>query len=486
MTVLKFDKLYAVSDLHLGGPQGRQAFRESEALCWLITQAQAEERRVALLLNGDIVDFLAYGREAKEFNLAPEGFLRRIAVDLAFGSIFSALRDFVANPQHILVLQVGNHDIELALPSANVKKVLIEHQQASDSGVQERVLVESSGAGWTCRVGDQIVLALHGNASDPWNEVDYSGLGNAARALEAGQLPKSLPATNAGTMLVIHVMNAIKEDYPFVDLLKPEGAPLMAVLNAVNARQSTRGLLKALRIRATKGNLRELLAAEEDRPGAPVESPEGQMLSFLSAVELPPTRPRDTLRRAERNFSKGITPRSLVSEEDEKLGALYDFGRVHLERLAARYDRLLGTPDKTSLRRALRAWLAEDESFDIHVLSSIDQRIARCASRGVDVLLAGHTHFPREVQLGPMTYLNTGTWMRVLKLKDSKYLEDDAEFTRFMAAALKGTLDELDKLEDIDPRDRPVAIVDADGARLYSVQGSPGKFERKPMLEVSS
>jgi len=490
----EFEKLYAVSDLHLGGKPNRQAFRETDALCWLIRQAQQDSaKRVALLLNGDVVDFLAIGRDAKEFNLAPETFLQGLWEDETFKPIFIALKEFLAPPANrILILQVGNHDIELALPTAS-RKLLELLGAACGNGVQEKVIIETSGIGWTCRVGDQIVLAVHGNASDPWNEIDHSGLKNVVSALESRRPPESLPKTNAGTTLVIHVMNKIKEKYPFVDLLKPEGAPLMAVLKTVNARESASGLFRALKIRAKKGNFRELLATEEELPNAPVTNPTGEVLDFLASIELPLPNPRDALRRAERQFSTGQTPRSLVPDDDEKLGAVYDFGRVQLQRLEASLDRLLDQPDEPGLRRALRNWLAADESFDINVWSDIDRRIALSASSSVDILLAGHTHLPKELALGSMVYLNTGTWMRVLKLKGTNYLENDIAFGNFMIAVRKETLEALDEL-GVDPQTRPVAIVDANGARLYSVvepkrdksgvENKRDKYELKLMSEV--
>jgi hypothetical protein len=81
-----------------------------------------------------------------------------------------------------------------------------------------------------------------------------------------------------------------------------------------------------------------------------------------------------------------------------------------------------------------------------------------------------------------MTYLNTGTWMRVLKLKGSSYLEVDAEFTKFMNAVRARTLEALDAL-NLDPRVRPVAIVDANGAVLQSVKQNAETFQLRPIVE---
>ena len=479
-----FNKLYAVSDLHLGGPPERQVFRESAALGWLINQATTDPiGRVALLVNGDVVDFLADGEEAKEFNLSPEAFLRKLdEPGSPLGPIFVALRAFVAKPDRYLILQIGNHDIELALPAA--RAVLHDLVGAKDKPTQDRVFVESSGDGWSCRVGSQVVLAVHGNACDPWNRVDHATLAEMVRALERGQRPHVLPETNAGTLLVVNVLNALKADYPFVDLLKPEGPSLLAVLKSVNARQNTRGLLKALAIRASKGDLRELLSAEEERDGAPISGPTGQILEFLAATEPPAAGPRDALRRAERDASEGKSPRALADDEDEMLGEILDSGRVSLQRLQAGIERLRGVPDEVTLRKALAKWLADDESFHVDALSNIDQCIVRSAGPSVDILLAGHTHMARrrDVNLGALVYINTGTWMRVLKLNNTPYLRSDGEFEKFMVAVRARTLQALDDLK-IDPRSRPVAIVSASGALLFSVQDHGASFQLKPLAE---
>src|SRR6185436_14870191 len=56
-----YDQLHVISDLHLGGPKGRQIFNQGPALAAVIDHLAALDKglEVGLLLNGDIVDFLA-------------------------------------------------------------------------------------------------------------------------------------------------------------------------------------------------------------------------------------------------------------------------------------------------------------------------------------------------------------------------------------------------------------------------------------------
>lgn len=57
------DELYFLSDLHLGGDPGSQAFNESANLAAFIRYLAARdtERRIILVLGGDVIDFLAFG-----------------------------------------------------------------------------------------------------------------------------------------------------------------------------------------------------------------------------------------------------------------------------------------------------------------------------------------------------------------------------------------------------------------------------------------
>ncbi len=66
------DQLHIVSDLHFGGIPGHQIFNQGRSLAAVIDhlRREAERARVGLVLNGDIVDFLA-SEDARY--LDPEG-----------------------------------------------------------------------------------------------------------------------------------------------------------------------------------------------------------------------------------------------------------------------------------------------------------------------------------------------------------------------------------------------------------------------------
>jgi UDP-2,3-diacylglucosamine pyrophosphatase LpxH len=116
-----YTELYVVSDLHLGGATNRQIFDQSEELAWLIDYVARREAPssgpIGLVLNGDVVDFLAE-EDAKDFD--PEhapAKLRRIMHAPEFARVFDALRRLLDAPGHRLMITLGNHDVELALPA---------------------------------------------------------------------------------------------------------------------------------------------------------------------------------------------------------------------------------------------------------------------------------------------------------------------------------------------------------------------------------
>jgi UDP-2,3-diacylglucosamine pyrophosphatase LpxH len=485
--VCVLDKLYAVSDLHMGGPAGTMAFRESDALAWMIEGAMRDQSlNVGLLLNGDIFDFLAEA-DAREFRLDADAVIRRHSMG-ELKPVFEALKGFVATDGRRLILQLGNHDIELALP--NVQDAFIEALDATSEKHKARIQFETSGKGWFGVVGGRLVQAIHGNLCDPWNVVDHDGLAKAAAAQGSTTDPIIPPETNAGTMLVVQTMNAIKKVFPFVDLLKPETAPLMAVLEAVDAKTSTTNLLQCLgRLEVQRGTTGELLGVPANRPVA-TTGPVEEIESFLASAATPALQ-ESLLMRAERDLRAGESPRSLAGGDRDRLRMAFDLARVKRYQVTASIGNVFRSgPDHRALRQALRAWLADDHTFDPKSWSAIDKRIAAEAARGVDVLIAGHTHFAREQTLKRMTYLNTGSWMRVLKLQDSSYLENDAQFEPLWNAlnnpdvpgprrTQQQKLAELDSL-GLDMRKRPVAIVDRISASLNSVSGTGRPYQLVP------
>jgi UDP-2,3-diacylglucosamine pyrophosphatase LpxH len=462
-------------------------FRESDALAWLIGEATKDSSSsVGLLINGDIFDFLAED-DAQEFRLDADAVIRRQSKS-ELKPVFEALKTFVATENRRLILQLGNHDIELALP--NVQDALVEVLGATSETHKARIQFETSGKGWFGVVGGRLVQAIHGNVCDLWNKVDHDGLAKAAAAQGSTMDPVVPPTTNAGTMLVVQAINALKKVFPFVDLLKPEAAPLMAVLDAVNAKISTPVLLQCLsRLELRRETVGELLGTRASPPAA-TTGPAGEIENFL-ASSTPPASSESLLMTAERDLRAGESPRGLAGGDRDRLRMGSDWVRVKRHEITTRVTGMFRSePDQKALRQALRSWLADDQTFDPKFLSAIDKSIAAHAAPEVDVLIAGHTHSAREQTLKRLIYLNTGSWMRVLKLQGSSYLEDDAKFQVLWNAlsnpdnagqrrTQKDKLAELDQL-DLDIRKRPVAVIDRLTVSLNSVSGAGKSYQLVP------
>jgi len=185
----QFEELYAVSDIHMGGEPGFQIFNRGKRLGAFIryVAAQRPDGDVVLVLNGDVIDSLAEpirGYVALDAEEAVR-MMTRIADDPAFAPVWEALAVFVTLPRRHLVIVVGNHDIELALPI--VEEWIRRRLAEDDSGAQSRITFATHGSGFACRVGVARVFCTHGNEVDDWNPVDYNLLGQLANAINGGR-----------------------------------------------------------------------------------------------------------------------------------------------------------------------------------------------------------------------------------------------------------------------------------------------------------
>src|SRR5205823_11965542 len=173
----------------------------------------------ALVINGDFVDFLAE-RPSRHFDAGGAvKKLARIAADPAFAAVFDALRRFIAVPRHRLAIVLGNHDVELALPW--VRQALQTLLCGADEASAGRILWSLDGEGVLLRIGSDAgprVLCVHGNEVDGWNVVDHETLRRMGRDGLRDQRVDEDYVPNAGSRMVIEVMNDIKQRYPFVDL----------------------------------------------------------------------------------------------------------------------------------------------------------------------------------------------------------------------------------------------------------------------------
>ena len=442
----EFDELYVVSDLHLGGEKrvetNFQIFDQGDLLeAWLNGLSQETQKQIGLVINGDTVDFLA---EPRATHFDPKGAadrLERIFQDPSFVPVWRGLETFLKAPNRRLAITLGNHDLELALPW--VRERLIEKLSGGDASVRGRIALSLDGTGFRCQVGGARVLCVHGNEADNWNATDYEKLRRITRDLIWGQNFDGWE-TNAGTRLVIEVMNDVKRLYPFIDLLKPQteaAVPILLLLDPSLARKLDEICGLAILSR-TKG-WREVgfLGAGEAAP-EPVELMPGQALATV-------------LRRSFRASTADPVPR-LLEEAEERRRARETGARLP----AAEAAEFLGTggaiwaaisgKDPSEIMREALERLKNDPTFDLTRRDKWVQELDELVGTEVNFLLAGHEHLERALarRSGSGYYYNSGTWARLIQLTP-EMLDDETRFARVFHALKAGTMPALDAEEGL-------------------------------------
>jgi len=472
MSLQTFHELHVISDLHLGGKPGFQIFCQGEILANLIRHLaqRPPKRRVGLVLNGDIVDFLA---EAPAEYLDPQGAIHKLErifyQDTAFSNVWSALQEFVAQSDRQLVLVLGNHDVELALP--HVSEWLLARLSNNDSAARGRVTTCFDGAGFACAVGNKRVFCIHGNDVDIWNMVNHRQLLDVSLSVNSGRTPPEWDP-NAGTRLVIDVMNEIKRDYPIVDLLKPEVeavVPMLITLDPSRLRAITKVLTVAAYLsRDVAWKTMGFLSAEREmlEGSAPI-SEEEVMAEFLgNYFEYEAAEPKDAdvlIRDAYDAIERGAEPVAQPLEEAEFLGPL--------DYLPAIFSSEKRKVEK--LRKALKKNLEHDHSFKLTHKDDMFKKMDKEMGTHVNYLITGHTHLERARARGAPDcyYFNSGTWIRLIRLTE-EILGDSQEFARVYEAFKSGSMQKLDEVNDLGPtRDHSlvmlkptvVSVVEKDG-----------------------
>lgn len=423
-----YDEVHAISDIHMGGRPGFQILKECQRLAGYIrwVAARAPQGQVALVLNGDVFDTLA--EENTDYVAANNAVqvVQRIMADPSFSGIWDALADFVKKDKRALVFNIGNHDIEIAFP--NVQR-LIQWRLAGDDAVQRaRIVFSTTGAGFTCFVGNAKVYCTHGNEVDAWNFNRYEDLAKVTRRINAGQvLNKDEWCPNAGTRMVKEVMNDIKKTYKWIDLLKPETQAAISTLAVIDPGQASK--------------ITELLSIVGNRVRAGFEV-EGRLSA--DGFQLPPQDSKKTVTIDQLlgpNVTESLNQRTtsdvdtlLLNAEQQlgKPGAKIDQYNGSLGTGELIFDRLTGwitgVGEDEALRRALKDWLKDDRTFDILNQDETYTEVTKAVSSNIDFIITGHTHLERAIPMGGNRfYFNSGTWIRLLRFTDA-VLKDTASF----------------------------------------------------------
>jgi len=451
MALPRYRQVFVVSDLHLGGYTGRRddtkddwvpvpsksgplepgersfrIFRDAPALRYTILQAAKVEGPVALVLNGDIVDFLA---DANAALFDPEGALAKLQAivnDPEQHVVWTALVAYLNTEAHDLVLVLGNHDIELGM--SDVQEWLANFLTDGELTRRRRLVHCYDGEGFRCIVGGNLVQCVHGNAADPWNVVDYAQL---AKVAEARRLHTNVPElkANTGTRLVVEHMNAVKRKYQWVDLLKPEREGAAAVVQAKD--KARKAPIRQLASSITRhGMLKQLFIGE---PGAAPIGPPETLRSHDDVVSSDQI--EQWLSDAQQRDADGMSALELA-EDDGMLESVFVVGRS--------IEGWLGK----SLRELLLEGISSSKAWDLGEADDVFKGQDKLCHPDVDFLVAGHTHLERCLRRdrGRGVYYNSGTWIKLVRIPLAA-LRSDRAFALVDKALSEGSMEALERVE---------------------------------------
>ncbi len=433
------ESLFVISDLHLGGDTGFQMCSERgrrrlASFIRNIPGQLAPSQQAHLVLAGDIVDFLAeqpFAAFTPDDNQATAKLAR--IMDLGdTADIWLALRELVS-AGHSLTLMLGNHDLELSLPGP--RRLL--HQRIGQRGVEFLYDNQAFVRG--------PVLIEHGNRYDDWNVVPHDSLRAVRSALSRHEAPPPM-RTVAGSELVVGVMNGLKKQYAFIDLLKPENEaalPLLAVLDPgcmFKLKQIVHLARQAARTRVPR-----------DDSGAPEER------DLISAQAEPP---------GTQQFQQAQT---LLGIADDEIGARENLQSWwHVYQAGQAEDR---REQLRRLRKALQLYVqAQRETFATAEESPRYLQPAEAlAKRGFRAVVFGHTHLAKHVPMlgGEAHYLNTGTWAELMRIPE-KVLSNSAEGDSVLEGFVEALKD--NQLGDWRTLVPTFARIDLDGDTLQSAK----------------
>jgi UDP-2,3-diacylglucosamine pyrophosphatase LpxH len=439
-------RVYIISDLHLGGDYPRPGERSTRGfrLCThpdaiasfvdAVAQEVEEQGPRELILNGDTVDFLAE-RDSDSGSWSPftgdpdqavEKLRRIVKRDQ---QVFASLNGFLEKGGGLTLL-LGNHDIELSLPPV---RDALKHALGVKASHEFKFIYD----GEAYVIGDALIE--HGNRYDAWNQIDLDALRRVRSLVSRRQnIPRDYNfAPPAGSEMVSSVINRIKPDYPFVDLLKPEEAAVIPILLALEpdyrkrlgriallAYRTRYHGLKAPALPAFGGDIR----AESD--SATIEFGEDMVASPRSRTSVVASDEDEALKRAIQDalgdqadsFFSDIRAATDGDDEVRRIGEDISFSD-NLDRAQGFFGLLFSRKSESvekrmpALLKAMRS-LQNQNTFKTDVETEMEylEAAQELVGRGFRYVVFGHTHKAKHVNLGEgRFYLNSGTWADVLQ-----------------------------------------------------------------------
>ena len=394
--------IYVISDIHLGGDPGGES-EPSFQMCPPANQALLAEfidslttsdsnNECHLVIAGDLVDFLAE-KEFQAYTPTQTDALTKFnAIVGRTQIVWDSLSAFVraGGSLHILL---GNHDIELSYPMLR--------QRLSGLLGQGRVEFLYDNEAFT--LGP--VLIEHGNRSDAWNAVPHGALRRMRSQMSRGARTDPFDPM-PGSRLVVEVINKLKQQYSFVDLLKPEKAGVLPILAALGA-----GDLSSVWKAAKRFWNKQAVDYDEDY--IPTDE------TYIAAV---PDADQELYNLAQ-DIAAG--------------GDSTQIGDFSLEGLRAK----VGETIRGLRRRGLREALLKTESSHLSTFKVEDEKREYLKSAttslesGFDVVVYGHTHLPKRIDIKEgKRYLNCGTWADLMRVPKAVWGDDPQQADKVLTA----------------------------------------------------
>ena len=364
-----------------------------------LPQRLRPDEQLELVLAGDIIDFLAMP-PYQSWTPDPRAAQAKCtqAMQGPGAPVFQTLAGHVA-AGHRLTLLLGNHDVELALPSVQTAVL----QGLSASPYEVRFI--DDGRAYRCGG----VLIEHGNRYDGANVNDWDGLRALRSAYSRNEEAVRLLHVSAGSEIVEKVVNPLKPYYPFIDLLQPQNELMVLLLLAFEPQLA----LDVPKLAALlHGGRRQLDNLSGRQPGRTRE-----VASSLASASDP-----------ELAALFGEVYQQLHQPGGE-VGArewLQIFQQVRQGSLTDLLQRGEPVPVKRLQQmRVLMRRLVSEEVFRRDGPTGVyGQAAQRMLGHDVEVVVMGHTHLARHI--GPAeraTYINTGTWADCIRVPEQVLAE---------------------------------------------------------------
>ena len=361
-----------------------------------------ENETIELVIAGDFLDFLAIEPTASftpDPNMAKSKLMKTMH-EPQFNPVFKELGRLLYSGHEVTVL-VGNHDIEFSMPP--VQDALIEYLNTTPLNLR---FVDDGRA---YRIGRALIE--HGNRYDNSNTNDWTHIRAMASALSRYESPPQGVEVSAGSRLVNNVINPIKKQYPFIDLLQPQNELVALLLIAFEP-----GLI--FHLNQLSQILHARFLAESNKYGTqPAKtssvSYKPEEIEYDTALaDAFPTGVYEALYRPTEHVSAlDLVTIAWQARSDSLVEILKKREPVPKERLH-------------QIRIVMQKLLLDDDSSNINgdtvQYGKAAKRIIKASKGAIDVVLMGHTHLARSV--GPnerATYINTGTWADIVRVPSS-------------------------------------------------------------------